>query len=71
MDPKSIGNNILKLRKTNGWTQAYLAERLGITDKAVSRWESGQGYPDIELIPRLAELFCVTIDRSIRNHYTL
>ena len=65
MDPKSIGNNILKLRKINGWTQAYLAERLGITDKAVSRWESGQGYPDIELIPRLAELFCVTIDRLI------
>ncbi len=67
MNPKSIGNNILKLRKENGWTQAYLADRLGVTDKAVSRWESGQGYPDIELIPQLAELFCVTIDRLMRG----
>ncbi len=67
MNPRSIGTNILKLRKENGWTQAYLADRLGVTDKAVSRWESGQGYPDIELIPQLAELFCVTIDRLMRG----
>ena len=62
MDARSIGANITALRKKHGMTQLALAERLGVTDKAVSRWENGQGYPDISLFPRLADIFGVTID---------
>lgn len=62
MDCKSMGATITRLRKKNGWTQAGLAKRLDVTDKAVSRWESGQGYPDITIFPRLAEVFDVSID---------
>lgn len=62
MDSKSIGNIIAKLRKKNGMTQYELAKQLSVTDKAVSRWENGQGFPDITIFPRLAELFGVSID---------
>ncbi len=62
MDYKSVGETIAKLRKKNGYTQLSLAQKLGITDKAVSRWEKGLGYPDVSLFPILSELFGVTID---------
>jgi transcriptional regulator with XRE-family HTH domain len=62
MDSKSIGVIIAKLRKKNGMTQSSLAKQLAVTDKAVSRWENGQGFPDITIFPRLAELFGVSID---------
>lgn len=62
MDAKSIGNTIAKLRKKNGMTQLALANKLDVSDKAVSKWESGQGYPDISVFPRLAALFGVSID---------
>ncbi len=63
MDSKSLGAVIAKLRKQNGWTQATLAEKLGISNKSVSKWESGNGYPDITLLPVMADLFGVSIDR--------
>ena len=62
MDSRSVGQTISALRKKSGMSQLALAERLGITDKAVSRWENGQGYPDVSLFPRLADIFGVTID---------
>ena len=62
MDCKSIGATIAALRKKNGMTQWELANRLDVTDKAVSRWENGQSYPDITLFPRIASLFGVTVD---------
>lgn len=62
MDSKSIGNIIAKLRKQNEWTQAQLAEKLGVSDKSVSKWESGNGYPDISMFPLLADVFAVSID---------
>lgn len=62
MDCKTIGATIMGLRKKCGWTQCELAKRLDVTDKAISRWESGQGYPDITILPRLAEAFDVSID---------
>ncbi|MBR2612473.1 MAG: helix-turn-helix domain-containing protein [Clostridia bacterium] len=67
MDARSIGANITALRKKHGLTQLALAERLGVTDKAVSRWENGQGYPDISFFPRLADIFGVTIDSLMRG----
>lgn len=65
MDTKSIGNTISLLRKQSGLTQLALANRLGVTDKAVSRWENGLGYPDITLLPILAETFGVSIDQLL------
>lgn len=62
MDAKTIGNNIAELRKKVGLTQAGLAEKLNVSDKAVSKWENGQGYPDVTVFPKLASLFGVTID---------
>ena len=62
MDTYSIGKTIAALRKKNKWTQSALAELLGVSDKAVSKWENGQGYPDVALFPALAEVFGVTID---------
>ena len=62
MDAKSIGASILKLRKKCGMTQSQLAEKLNISDKTVSRWESGNGYPEITQFPVLASLFGVTVD---------
>ena len=58
-----IGLNIYTLRKQSGLTQAGLAERLGVTEQAVSKWETGQCAPDVSLFPGIAELFGVSIDR--------
>ena len=62
MDAKTIGKNISTLRKKCDLTQNELAEKLGVSNKAVSRWESGKGYPDISFFPMLSEIFGVTID---------
>lgn len=57
-----LGENILKLRKEKGLTQEKLASMLGVTFQSVSRWENGIAYPDIELIPKIAAVFQVSID---------
>lgn len=57
-----MGKTIAKLRKKSGMTQQNLAQRLDVTDKAVSKWENGQGYPDITVFPKLSSLFGVTVD---------
>lgn len=62
MDSKTIGVTIAKLRRQNGLTQTALAEKLSVSNKAVSKWESGQGYPDITLFPQIAEIFGVSVD---------
>lgn len=59
---ETLNERIKNLRKEKGWTQLKLAEQLNITDKAVSKWEAGEGNPDILLLPKLAELFGVSID---------
>lgn len=56
MNPIETGKSIAVLRKEAGYTQAALAEALGITDKAVSKWECGKGLPDSSLLPQLAKL---------------
>ena len=58
----SIGKTIAELRKAKGWTQIELAEKLNVSDKAVSKWEQGNGSPSIEFFPALAQLFDVSID---------
>ena len=57
-----LGNNIRQLRRRDKRTQEQLAEALGVTSQAVSRWESGGSYPDMNLIPSLANFFGVSID---------
>ncbi len=58
-----IGETIRQLRKKDGRTQEELATALGITCQAVSRWESGTAYPDMEFIPAIANFFGISIDR--------
>lgn len=57
-----IGSMIAQHRKRLGMTQEALAQKLGVTNQAVSKWESDQSCPDIQLLPELAELFGITID---------
>ena len=58
----NIGMKIRELRHRNGRTQEALAEALGVTSQAVSRWESGGSYPDMEMMPAIANYFHVSID---------
>lgn len=57
-----LGSSIRRLRRRDGRTQEALAEALGVTAQAVSRWEAGGGYPDVTLIPVIANCFGVSID---------
>lgn len=65
MNQKFFGATITKLRKRNRMTQAALAKSLNVSDKAISKWETGLGYPEITLLPRIAAVFGVTIDYLI------
>ena len=58
----SIGKTIAELRKAKGWTQVELAERLNVSDKTVSKWESEAGYPEYTMLPKLADIFGVSLD---------
>ncbi|MBQ3256314.1 MAG: helix-turn-helix domain-containing protein [Oscillospiraceae bacterium] len=62
MDPKRIGKRIESLRKKCGMTQQALSQKLDVTDKAISKWENGIGYPDITFLPKLSSIFGVTVD---------
>ncbi|MBR7150866.1 MAG: helix-turn-helix transcriptional regulator [Clostridia bacterium] len=57
-----LGQKIRELRRRDGRTQEALAEAIGVTSQAVSRWEANGGYPDMETIPAIANYFGVTID---------
>ena len=56
MDNNNFGNFIMNIRKEKGMTQQQLAEKLYITDKAVSKWERGLSFPDITILKSLAEI---------------
>ena len=58
----SIGKNIARFRKAKGWTQAELGEKIGVSNQAVSKWESGTSMPDVMLLPVLADAFECYID---------
>ena len=58
----TIGENIADLRKKKGLTQAEFGEMLGVSNQAVSKWESGMSMPDIMLLPHIAEAFECSID---------
>ena len=67
MNEANVGARIARLRTEKKMTQAELAEKLGVSDKAVSKWELGGCYPDTTLFPMLADLFGVSIDFLMRG----
>ncbi len=67
MDQIKTGSLIRSLRLRQGMTQLALAERLGVSDKAVSKWERGGGAPDIALLPALAEVLGVSARALLRG----
>lgn len=62
MAKQTMGEIISTLRKEKGMTQKDLAEKMGVTDKAVSKWERDLSCPDISSIPKLAEALDTTVD---------
>ncbi len=80
MDNLKIGEKIKAKRKERELTQEELAEMLGVTKAAVSKWENAESYPDITMLPQIAQLFHITMDEmfgytleykplNIVNHY--
>ena len=61
----NIGENIKNLRKRKDITQEELAEYLGISFQSISKWERGDGFPDITMLPDLADFFNISIDELI------
>lgn len=66
MDSERVGNYIAQQRKLAGLTQQQLAERIGLTNKAVSKWETGEGLPDICILLPLAETLETTVDNLLK-----
>ena len=62
-----IGKNITRLRKIANMTQLELAEKLNYSDKSVSKWEQGNGIPDVRILMQIAELFGVTLDDLVHG----
>lgn len=70
MDSKVFGSFVAKIRKEQNMTQAQLGERIGVTDKAISRWERGIGFPDINTLEPLANALGITILELMRSEKT-
>lgn len=66
MKKQTFGKMISSLRKSCGMTQLELADKMGVTDKAVSKWERDLSYPDINSIPKLAEIFGISVDELMQ-----
>ena len=66
MKKQTLGMMISSLRKEKGMTQLQLAEKMGVTDKAVSKWERDLSFPDINSIPKLAEVFEISVDELMQ-----
>ena len=67
MEKKTLGSFIAVLRKANGMTQREMADRLSVSDKAISRWERDECSPDIALIPVIAEMFDISCDELLKG----
>ncbi len=65
MNQIKIGEFIASQRKINNLTQAALAEKLGITDRAVSKWERGKGMPDVSIMLELCDIFGITVNELL------
>lgn len=65
----TIGEKILNMRKVRGWSQEDLAEQVGVSRQAVSRWEAGSAKPDADKIIVLCDLFGISADYLLRDDY--
>lgn len=64
---KSLGALIAEARRKNGMTQLELAEKMGVTDKAVSKWERDLSCPDVNSLPQLAEVLGLSIEELLQG----
>ena len=67
MKKQTFGMMIAGLRKERGMTQLELAEKMGVTDKAVSKWGRDLSFPDVSSLPRLAEIFEISVDELMQG----
>ena len=67
MDYNKIGNFIMIERKAKKLTQAKLAEKLFVSEKTISKWENGNGVPDTNILPKLCEIFDVSINELLNG----
>lgn len=67
MKNQTLGAMIAALRKEKGMTQLDLAQQLGVTDKAVSKWERDLSCPDVNSLPKLAEILGVSVDELMQT----
>ena len=65
MNQEKIGKFILKLRKEKNMTQKELANKIGVTDRAISKWENGRGLPDLSLMKPLCDELGISINELI------
>ncbi|MCR5135134.1 MAG: helix-turn-helix domain-containing protein, partial [Clostridiales bacterium] len=66
MKKQTMGMMIAEKRKEMGMTQLDLAGLMGVTDKAVSKWERDLSYPDVNALPKLAEVFGMSVDELMQ-----
>ena len=66
MKKETFGNTVAVLRKQKEMTQLELAEKMGVTDKAVSKWERDLSFPDVSSLPKLAEILEVSVDELMQ-----
>lgn len=67
MENKTMGSFMSALRKANGLTQQQVADKLNVSNKTVSKWECDEGYPEITMLPAIAEIYSVTVDELLRG----
>ena len=67
MEAKQFGQFIARIRKEKKMTQAELAEKIHVTDKAISRWERGLGFPDIQTLEPLAQVLGISVLELMRS----
>jgi transcriptional regulator with XRE-family HTH domain len=65
MNQVKIGKFIAELRKEKDLTQKDLAEKIGVTDKAISKWENGRGMPDVSLLRKISEVLGITVNELL------
>ncbi len=64
-----IAGNMVELRKQTNWTQAELADKMGYTDKAISKWERAESIPDVITLKQVADIFGVTLNYLVEEEH--
>ena len=67
IDSRITGAFISRLRREKDWTQLELADKVHVTPQAVSRWETGDSFPDVDLLVQLSQIFGVSVDTLLNG----